>query len=74
MKELLGVVFGGAAIAVLMILLMAIGPVLLLWGLNTFSEQAHWGWHIPHNTWTYLATWAVLLVTKSSTSTGTSKK
>jgi len=60
--EIFTIVFGGGAVAILFILLMAISPALCLWSLNTLSEQAHWGWHIPHNTWTYLAVIGLFLL------------
>jgi len=46
----------------LLILLLAISPMIVLWSLNTYSEQAHWGWYIPHNVWTYLATYGLFML------------
>ena len=40
------------------IALLLIGPLFVLWGLNTISEQSAMGWYIPHNMWTYLAVYA----------------
>jgi hypothetical protein len=49
-----------AVIIVLIVLAVLLGPCVLLWSLNTLSEQAHLGWYIPHNLWTYLAGFALL--------------
>jgi hypothetical protein len=50
-------------------LLLAISPMIVLWSLNTYSEQAHWGWYIPHNVWTYLATYGLFMLRGVKTST-----
>lgn len=48
------------------ILLVLFIPMSTLWGLNTLSEQALWGWYIPHNFWTYVAVIALCLPISSS--------
>jgi hypothetical protein len=49
------------ATVILLIVLILLTPLLVLWGLNTLSEQAGLGWYIPHNLWTYLAVYALKL-------------
>jgi hypothetical protein len=36
-------------------------PAFTLWSLNTLAEQGRFGWYIPHNAWTYIAMYGVLL-------------
>jgi hypothetical protein len=43
-----------------------LGPAIMLWSANTFSEQAQWGWQIPHNMLTYLACWGLILLFRTS--------
>lgn len=52
-RALLAVVLG--------LFLFMLAPMLALWGLNTLSEQAKMGWHIPHGLATYFGVWAILL-------------
>ncbi len=52
----------------LIVLVLLISPLLTLWGLNTISEQGTMGWYVPHNLWTYLAVYAVIMPIASSKS------
>jgi hypothetical protein len=63
---------GVGVLMVLFVGLFLLAPVLTLWAVNTFSEQAHWGWHIPHNIWTYLAVYCIGL--RNFTQFNSSKK
>jgi hypothetical protein len=69
--------FGGfigvGFVMALVVVLLALSPLFILWSLNTISEQAHFGWYIPHNVWTYLATF-YLLLSRAKTITTKSKK
>lgn len=40
---------------ILAALLLCIVPALLLWAVNTVSEQSGSNFYIPHNFWTYLS-------------------
>jgi uncharacterized membrane protein YidH (DUF202 family) len=53
---------GVALVLVLIVLLLLLTPILTLWSLNTLSEQGSLGWYIPHNVWTYLAIYALVVV------------
>lgn len=44
-----------ACILVAALLIVAV-PMVCIWALNIISEQAVWGWYIPHTFATYLAT------------------
>ena len=71
MNRILGWIaqFVGVGVALaLLVLLYAIAPLLTLWSLNTLSEQAQWGWYIPHNVWTYLAIFYLLIIRGSGVS------
>jgi hypothetical protein len=57
-----GVIMGLAALTLSVLL----GPAIMLWSANTFSEQAQWGWQIPHNMLTYLACWGLILLFRTS--------
>lgn len=48
------------------LLILLLSPLLAIWGLNTISEQAQFGWHVPHNAWTYLAIYALAAVLKGA--------
>jgi hypothetical protein len=43
-------------------------PLLVLWALNTLSEQANLGWYIPHSFWTYVATFVLAVIFGGSSS------
>jgi hypothetical protein len=62
MKDSAGIVF-------LFIFIILLGPAIILWSVNTLAEQAQWGWQIPHNIWTYLACWGLLLNFKNRAAT-----
>lgn len=53
----------------LVFLLLLLSPLVSLWALNTISEQAHFGWYIPHNFWTYLSVYALAAVFRGGTGT-----
>ena len=50
----------------LIILGFIIGPMGTLWALNTISEEAKFGWYIPHAFWTYVPIWVLMLIWKSA--------
>lgn len=52
---------------IVLILLFILGPILGLWGINTLFEQGGFNHYIPHNVWTYLAIWALMIVFKGGT-------
>jgi hypothetical protein len=54
-----GLLLVGAVIAILVGAVCAI-PAFALWSMNTLAEQGRFGWHIPHNGWTYVATYGAL--------------
>ena len=62
MIEAIGKVVGVTGIAVLIVLLLLISPMLLLWAINTFFEQAGSTAYIPHGFWTYLASFVVIAI------------
>lgn len=62
MKGLLG----GTLFVAFIGLALILSPLLLLWGINTMSEQAGSSFYIPHNLWTYLAAYAVTAVLRGS--------
>jgi hypothetical protein len=48
-------------IVLVMIVAVVIGPLIAIGSLNLLSEEAHWGWTIPHSPWTYLALYGLAL-------------
>lgn len=73
MKWLAGFL-GAGVVFFLILLLLILSPMIALWSLNTLSEQAHWGWYIPHNVWTYLAVYGLGTLTRTTVSTEKEKK
>ena len=55
-------------VVVLIIALVIVGlllsPLLGLWALNTISEEAKFGWHIPHTFWTYISVWVLMILVR----------
>ena len=49
------------------IFVIILSPLIAISSLNEISEQARFGWNIPHNFWTYLSVYGLVLVFKSST-------
>jgi hypothetical protein len=45
-----------------------IGPMGTLWALNTISEEAKLGWYIPHDFWTYLPIWLLMILWRPNVS------
>jgi hypothetical protein len=66
--------FGAGAIVFVVVLLFMLGPMLTLWALNTLSENAHFGWYIPHNVWTYLAIFVLCGIFNTNKTTTMEKK
>lgn len=62
------------AILVIALIIFAIllGPLVGLASINTLAEQAGVAFYIPHNGWTYLSMWGLMLT--FSGSRGASKK
>ena len=52
---------GALLLIVVIVILLCIAPMILLWCLNTLSEQGDLGYYIPHNFWTYLASIGILV-------------
>ena len=50
---------GVGGFILLVVFLIIVAPLVSLWGLNTISEQAGFGWYVPHNVWTYLSVYAL---------------
>ena len=44
---------------VIVAVIFCIGPMIFLWALNTLFEQGSIPAYIPHNFWTYLATFCL---------------
>jgi hypothetical protein len=57
-----GLVFLAAFVIVLII-----APLITIASLNTISEQSSLGWHIPHEFWTYLSVYGLMIVFKGAT-------
>lgn len=51
---------GATGVAVVIVLLLLISPMLFLWALNTFFEQAGSTAYVPHGFWTYLASFVFI--------------
>ena len=50
------------------ILVFILAPFFTLFAINTISEEASFGWKIPHNIWTYISIWILQIVWTSKTS------
>lgn len=59
---------GVLTVFVLVFLLLCIAPLVTLASLNTIFEQASIQAYIPHNGWTYLSVWGLMLVFGGSSS------
>ena len=60
--EMIGTIFAvltglGLAFAILLL-----GPLIVLASINTLAEQATVDLYIPHNIWTYLSVYGILIV------------
>lgn len=52
-----------AVLIILIILtLIILGPLGTIWALNTLSEEAKFGWYIPHGFWTYVPIWVLMIL------------
>jgi len=59
--------FMGVGVALgLIAFLLSVMPFLIIISLNTLSEQAKWGWHIPHNFSTYISIFILISSISSS--------
>ncbi len=68
MKDILTVVFGGVAISVLIIALFLIGPILVLWVINSLAEAGGLSFYIEHNMWNYWVAFILLLLVRGGSS------
>ncbi len=59
MKFIAGLI-GGSAAVVLVICLLLLSPMLLLWAINTISEQSGSSFYVQHNFWSYLACFVLM--------------
>jgi hypothetical protein len=57
----------------LIVVAFVLGPLLTLWALNTLSEEAKFGWYIPHSFWTYVSVWALMIAWRTPSSSSKSK-
>jgi len=61
MKFIVGLI-GGSAAVVLVICLLLLSPMLLLWAINTISEQSGSSFYVQHNFWSYLACFTLMVL------------
>ena len=54
-------VFKISTAILLIIALILLGPLILIASANTISEQANMGWYVPHNVWTYLSCYGIMI-------------
>lgn len=57
MKDFL---LGGTSV-LLIALLMLVAPAVALWSINTIFEQGSIDAYIPHNIWTYVASYGLMV-------------
>jgi len=53
MKEFITMVLGAGSLIGLFCLLLLIGPILLLWSINSLAELGGSKFYIDHNLWSY---------------------
>ena len=61
MNDLLKAIFGGGAIAVSIVLLLLIGPIFMLWAINSLAEAGGASFYIEHNLWNYFVVFVLLI-------------
>lgn len=68
MKDLMTVIFGGGAIVALVILFFLIGPILMLWAINSLAEAGGASFYIEHNLWNYFVAFVLLVLVSCGSS------
>lgn len=51
---------GGSISIAVIVLLVLLAPMLMLWSINTLSEQSGSSLYIPHGLWSYLACFVLM--------------
>jgi len=60
--------FTGTTVVALLFILLLIAPLIFLASLNTIFEQANVDIYIPHNIWTYLSSYGIMIVLRGGKS------
>ena len=68
MKDFITVLFGGGAITGLIVLLFLIGPILMLWAVNSLAEAGGASFYIEHNIWNYFVAFVLLCLVRGGSS------
>ena len=68
MKDIMAVVFGGGAVLVLIAALFLIGPVLIIWAINSLSEAGGSSFYIGHNIWNWFVAFVLLILVRGGSS------
>ena len=51
---------GGSLGVVLIVCLLLLSPMLLVWAINTLSEQAGSSFYVQHGLWSYIACYVLM--------------
>lgn len=70
MNKLVQWVLAIGVLGILIAILILLAPLILLASLNTISEQGNLGWYIPHNFWTYLSSYGLMLTLRGFSKSG----
>ena len=68
MKEILTIVTGAGAITALIVLVFLIGPILILWAINSLAEAGGSKFYIDHNMWNYFVAFVLLILVRGGSS------
>jgi len=68
MKDLLTAVLGAGAGIAIIVLVFLIGPILVIWTINSLAEAGGAQFYIEHNMWNYWIAFILLLLVRGGSS------
>ena len=68
MKDFFAVVFDSGAIFGLIIALFLIGPILIIWAINSLAEAGGSEFYIEHELWNYWVAFILLVLVRGGSS------
>lgn len=68
MKNVIGNILGGSAAVIIVAAIILIAPMVMYWSLNTIFEQSNIQAYIPHNVWTYISGFGIMLALRGGKS------
>ena len=62
MKGILNAVFGGSAIIAILVFVFLIGPVLMVWAVNSLAQAGGAQFYIEHTLWNYWVSFILIAI------------